>query len=169
MNPKFHDLVVTHWGARFMGYTLPVAIGRSGIAEKVGEGDGITPIGNFSIKSIGFRNDRISFNSPNIEKKYTRLNYLWSDDPADKNYNHKVYSHDYSFSHEKLRRSDGLYNAYGILDYNWPNAQPGKGSAIFIHAWRRPRYPTEGCIAFDIFDLIWIFENWNFNSRVIIK
>ena len=36
-------------------------IGRSGIAEKVGEGDGITPIGNFSIKSIGFRNDRIYF------------------------------------------------------------------------------------------------------------
>ena len=89
MNPKFHDLVVTHWGARFMGYTLPVAIGRSGIAEKVGEGDGITPIGNFSIKSIGFRNDRISFSSPNIEKKHTRLNDLWSDDPADKNYNHK--------------------------------------------------------------------------------
>ena len=28
MNPKFHDLVVTHWGARFMGCTLPVAIGR---------------------------------------------------------------------------------------------------------------------------------------------
>ena len=44
MNPKFHDLVVTHWGARFMGHNLPVAIGRSGIAEKIGEGDGITPI-----------------------------------------------------------------------------------------------------------------------------
>ena len=39
---------------------------------------------------------------------------------ADKNYNHKVYSNNYSFSHEKLRRSDGLYNAYGVLDYNWP-------------------------------------------------
>ena len=74
MNPKFQDLVVTHWGARFMGYTLPVAIGRSGIAEKVGEGDGITPIGKFSIKDIGFRNDRIFFNSPNIEKK-TYSNY----------------------------------------------------------------------------------------------
>ena len=169
MNPKFHDLVVSHCGARFMGYTLPVAIGRNGIAKKVGEGDRSTPIGNFSIKSLGFRNDRISFISPNIEKKHTRLNDLWSDDPADKNYSHKVYSNDYSFSHEKLRRSDDIYNAYGVLDYNWPNAEPGKGSAIFIHAWRRPRYPTEGCIAFDISDLIWIFENWNFNSRVIIK
>jgi L,D-peptidoglycan transpeptidase YkuD (ErfK/YbiS/YcfS/YnhG family) len=29
-----------------------------------------------------------------------------------------------------------LYDAYGVLDYNWPNAEPGKGSAIFIHAWR---------------------------------
>ena len=81
MNPKFHDLVVTHWGARFMGYTLPVSIGRCGIGEKVGEGDGITPIGNFSIKSIGFRNDRVSFNASNIVKKHTRLNDLWSDDP----------------------------------------------------------------------------------------
>ena len=169
MNPKVHDLVVTHWGARFMGYNLPVAIGRSGISKKTGEGDGITPIGKYSIKGIGFRNDRISFSSPNIEKKHTRLNDLWSDDPADKNYNHKVHSNNYSFSHEKLRRSDDLYNAYGILDYNWPNAKPGKGSAIFIHAWRRPRYPTEGCIAFDISHLIWIFENWSLNSRVIIK
>ena len=76
---------------------------------------------------------------------------------------------DYSFSHEKMRRLDGLYDAYGVLDYNWPNVEHGKGSAIFIHAWRRPRYPTEGCIAFDILDLIWIFKNWNSNSRVIIK
>ena len=169
MNPKFHDLVVTHWGARFMGYTLPIAIGRSGISDKIGEGDGITPIGKFSIKDIGFRNDRIFFNSPNIEKKHIRINDLWSDDPKDSNYNHMVNSNNYFFSHEKLRRSDGLYNAYGVLDYNWPNAEPGKGSAIFIHAWRRPRYPTEGCIAFDINDLIWIFSNWKMNSCVIIK
>ena len=44
MNSRFYDLVVTHWGARFMGHNLPVAIGRSGIAEKIGEGDGITPV-----------------------------------------------------------------------------------------------------------------------------
>jgi L,D-peptidoglycan transpeptidase YkuD (ErfK/YbiS/YcfS/YnhG family) len=98
-----------------------------------------------------------------------KINDLWSDDPKDKNYNHKVYSNNYSFSHEKLRRSDNLYDAFGILDYNWPNVKPGKGSAIFIHAWRRPRYPTEGCIAFDISDLIWIFENWKNYSRIIIK
>ena len=169
MNPKVHDLVVTHWGARFMGYNLPVAIGRSGISKKTGEGDGITPIGKYSIMGIGFRNDRISFKSANVEMSHIKINDLWSDDPNDKNYNHKVSSNDYSFSHERLRRSDNLYDAFGVLDYNWPNAKPGKGSAIFIHAWRRPRYPTEGCIAFNISDLIWIFENWKKNSCVIIK
>ncbi len=169
MNPKFHDLVVTHWGARFMGHNLLVAIGRSGIGEKIGEGDGITPVGNFLIKGIGFRNDRVSFYTPNLEKKITKINDLWSDDPRDKNYNHKINSNNYLYSHEKLRRSDNLYNAYGILNYNWPNAEPGKGSAIFIHTWRRPRFPTEGCIAFSLSDLIWIFSNWKKNSRVIIK
>jgi len=54
MNPKFHDLVVTHWGARFMGCNLPVAIGRSGISKKIGEGDGITPIGNFLLWVLVF-------------------------------------------------------------------------------------------------------------------
>ena len=169
MNSSFHDLVVTHWGARFMGHNLPVAIGRSGIAEKIGEGDGITPLGKYSIKGIGFRNDRISFKSTNIVMKHTQINDLWSDDPKDKNYNHKVYSHNYPYSHEILRRSDGLYDAYGILDYNWPYAQPGKGSAIFIHAWRRPRYPTEGCIAFALKDLSMIFRLWEPRSKLIIK
>ena len=54
MNPKYHDLVVTHWSARFMGCNIPVAIGRSGISKKIGEGDGITPIGKYSIMGIFF-------------------------------------------------------------------------------------------------------------------
>tara|TARA_B100000767_G_scaffold85281_1_gene81983 strand:+ start:53 stop:256 length:204 start_codon:yes stop_codon:yes gene_type:complete len=52
MNSRFHDLVVTHWGARFMGRNLPVAIGRSGIAEKICEGDGITPQENISLRLL---------------------------------------------------------------------------------------------------------------------
>ena len=54
MIPKFHDLVVTHWGARFMGYNLPVAIGRSGISKKIGEGDGITPMENILLWVLVF-------------------------------------------------------------------------------------------------------------------
>ena len=169
MIPRFHDLVVNYWGARFMGCVLPVAIGRSGIAEKVREGDGVTPIGRFSITSIGYRIERVAFVTSNIQQYPVGLNDLWSDDPKDPKYNHKIKAYNYPFSHEKLRRSDGLYDAFGILDYNWPEARIGKGSAIFIHAWRKPRHPTEGCIAFDPLDLFKIFTNWKLDSRVIIK
>ena len=62
----------------------------------------------------------------------------------------------YEPSHEKLRRADPLYDVIMLTDWNWPQAQAGKGSAIFLHQWRRPGYPTEGCIAFDRTHLHWI-------------
>ena len=34
-----------------------------------------------------------------------------------------------------------------ITDWNWPYSVPGRGSAIFIHRWRRPCAPTAGCVA----------------------
>ena len=54
----------------------------------------------------------------------------------------------YAGSHEALRRADPLYDAVLLTDWNWPDAMPGRGSAIFLHRWRRPGYPTEGCVAF---------------------
>ncbi|GHA47200.1 hypothetical protein GCM10008927_09990 [Amylibacter ulvae] len=169
MNARFHDLVVTRWGARFRGRKLPVAIGRGGIGEKQGEGDGITPVGVFEIAQIAYRADRCDFTTPALKQNVIGLFDRWSDDPKDSHYNLAVRSYDYPFSHEKLRRSDGLYNAFGVLNYNWPNPVAGAGSAIFIHAWRRARFPTEGCIAFAPDDLIDIFTNWSPQSRVIIR
>jgi L,D-peptidoglycan transpeptidase YkuD (ErfK/YbiS/YcfS/YnhG family) len=39
------DIVVTRWGARFMGRRFPCAIGRGGITQTKREGDGATPAG----------------------------------------------------------------------------------------------------------------------------
>jgi len=167
--PRFEDLVVTKWGARFRGQTLPCAIGRGGIGEKRGEGDGITPKGVFHLAAIKSRPDRLLFHTPYVPQKTIRIADIWSDDPKDPAYNHEVYGPDYTFSHEKQRRADPLYDAFGILDFNWPNAKAGAGSAIFLHIWRKPRHPTEGCIAFDRRNLLWIFENWQQKSRVIIR
>lgn len=169
MNPRFDDLVVTHWGARFRGINLPCAIGRGGIGVKHGEGDGITPIGEFHLALVKTRSDRLAFQSPNLTQETIRLADIWSDDPNDPDYNHGVYGPSYLYSHEKQYRADPLYNTFGVLDYNWPNAIAGAGSAIFMHIWRKPRHPTEGCIAFAPHDLIWIFEKWQPKSRVIIK
>jgi L,D-peptidoglycan transpeptidase YkuD (ErfK/YbiS/YcfS/YnhG family) len=169
VTPRFDDLVVGTWGGRFCGQNLPCAVGRGGIGVKRGEGDGITPIGVFQLAAIKTRIDRLSFQTPHVRQEVIRIADIWSDDPSDPEYNHGVYGPDYPFSHEKQCRADPLYDAFGILDFNWPEAAAGSGSAIFLHIWRKPRHPTEGCIAFDRRALLWIFENWQPWSRVIIR
>lgn len=71
---------------------------------------------------------------------------LWSDDPERPDYNSRV-SRPHDGSHEVLRRADPLYDLVLVTDWNRPPAVPYAGSCIFVHTWRRPRYPTAGCIA----------------------
>jgi L,D-peptidoglycan transpeptidase YkuD (ErfK/YbiS/YcfS/YnhG family) len=92
---------------------------------------------------------------------------LWSDDSKDSRYNQLVTA-PYPFSHERLRRADPLYDLVLLTDWNWPNAVPDKGSAIFLHQWRRLGYPTEGCVAFRRDHLRWIAERITSGTRLII-
>lgn len=43
------------------------------------------------------------------------------------------------------------------------------GSAIFLHSWRRPGYPTAGCIAFARADLLWIATRVQPGARIIVR
>ena len=74
----------------------------------------------------------------------------------------------HSFSHEALRRADPLYDLVILTDWNWPYSVPGRGSAIFIHQWRRPGYPTEGCIALRRDHLQWIAPRITYGTRLIV-
>lgn len=55
-----------------------------------------------------------------------------------------------------------------LTDWNWPRAQPGLGSAIFLHQWRRPRHPTAGCIAFSRADLLWLAARAVPGTRLLV-
>ncbi len=92
---------------------------------------------------------------------------LWSDDVKDPDYNLMVRA-PHGFSHERLRRADPLYDLVLITDFNWPRADRGRGSAIFIHVWRGPRVPTAGCVAFRRADLLWIVRRLEYRSRLIV-
>ncbi|WP_118133417.1 L,D-transpeptidase family protein [Oceanicella sp. SM1341] len=159
------DLVVGPWGARFLGRSFPCSVGRGGIGQKCCEGDGITPRGVWHLGEVMARPDRGGF-APGATPIGPRD--LWSDDPADPAYNTAVRA-PHPHSHEALRRPDGLYDLVGALDYNWPVAVAGAGSAIFLHVWRGPRKPTAGCVAFRRDDLGWILQRWSPRSRVIIR
>jgi len=113
-----------------------------------------------------YRADRIT--PPNHWATAIRPGDLWSDDVNHADYNHLVRA-PYSHSHEALRRADPLYDLVLLTDWNWPVAIPGKGSAIFIHQWRKPHHPTEGCIAFRRDHLRWIAAQVRSGTRLIIR
>ena len=140
-----NDLVLTPTGLRFRGQRYPCAIGRGGLRMDKREGDGGTPVGTHRIVAMLYRADRMSRPAPWALP--IRLGDLWSDDVGDDSYNLMVRA-PYRHSHEVLRRADPLYDLVLVIDWNWPHPEKGRGSCIFIHQWRRPGYPTEGCVAF---------------------
>ncbi|MGB0959158.1 MAG: L,D-transpeptidase family protein [Halocynthiibacter sp.] len=159
-------LVLTPQGIRFHGRCIPCSIGRGGIVSTKKEGDGGTPIGIHKITEVYYRPDRQP--PPCSWAKPIGINDLWSDDVTYASYNSLVKA-PYSGSHEHMRRSDPLYDIVLNTNWNWPNATPGKGSAIFLHIWRKPRHPTEGCIAFSASDLIWITQRLRPDNPLIIR
>ncbi len=165
---KAADLVVTPMGVRFMGRMFPCTIGRGGIvpAGQKREGDGGTPTGVHRIVGMLYRPDRMT--RPTDWALPIGPLDLWSDDPKDPDYNLMVRA-PHRFSHEALRRADPLYDLVILTDWNWPYAVPGRGSAIFLHRWRRPGYPTAGCVAFAAADLRWIAKRIQHGTRLIVR
>lgn len=159
------DMVVTPRGMRFGGRCFPCTIGKGGISDAKREGDGATPRGCHRIVGMLYRPERLP--PPTDWAVPIRPRDLWSDDCSDDDYNQMVRA-PYAPSHERLRRADPLYDLVILTDWNWPCAVKGRGSAIFIHRWRRPGYPTEGCVALRPDHLRWIASRLKVASRLIV-
>jgi len=159
------DLVLTPRGLRFRGRYYPCAIGRGGLRAIKREGDGATPRGTHRIVGCLYRPDRMA--RPCDWALPIRPGDLWSDDPGHEDYNLMVRA-PYPHSHERLYRADPLYDLILITDWNWPHAERGAGSAIFLHRWRSPRHPTQGCIALAPGPLHRIATRLTVHSRLIV-
>ena len=161
------DMVLTPTGLRFQGRRFACTIGRGGVvaAERKREGDGGTPTGTHRIVGMLYRPDRMA--RPTDWALPIGPSDLWSDDVRDPDYNLMVRA-PHGFSHEHLRRADPQYDLVLITDWNWPYSVPGRGSAIFLHRWRRPCAPTAGCVALAPQDLLWIAQRLRHQSRLIV-
>lgn len=167
--PSGPHLWIGRWGARFRGRRFACAVGRSGMGAKRAEGDGVTPAGAHRIEVVLRRARRRAALPPGLPSRVVGPSDGWSDDPADPAYNGPV-RRPRAFGHEALHRPDRLYDLVAVLDWNRPpSVAPGRGSAIFLHAWRKPRHPTAGCIAFAPADLAWILARWTPRSRVVAR
>ena len=165
-----HDLNVDRRGlVRFMGRVIPCAIGKGGIVTDKREGDGGTPVGAWRMESVHYRADRVTRPKTGLPTASIGPCDGWCDDPSETDYNEPIRL-PASCSYERMRRGDTLYDIVVVLDHNRHPPRPGKGSAIFIHCWRAPRFPTAGCLAFTPKDLRWILERWDpRRSRVKIR
>ena len=159
------DLILTPLGLRVDNQILPCVVGKQGISKMKREGDGSTPIGKHQIVGMLYRPDRLP--KPRNWALPIRPRDIWSDDVKDPDYN-LMGTSPHSFRYEKLFRADQIYDLVIITNWNWPYAVKGRGSAIFIHQWRREGYPTEGCIALSKENLLRVAKFIDFSSQLIV-
>ena len=143
------------------------AIGKKGIGYKRKEGDLITPLGEFNIKYILYRKDRVKI-STKLKKKVIKKNMGWCDDPKSNHYN-KLVKLPFIYHHEKLYKKENIYDIILVLNYNMNPVKKNKGSAIFIHVAKNNFKKTEGCIAIKKQSLIKLLKKINPNTKVKIS
>ena len=143
------------------------SIGRGGVKKHKKEGDGATPVGEFSLEKVFYRADRVGLPLTGLPVEPITEQMGWCDDPKSSFYN-KLISLPFEPSHEKLWRDDSVYNLIIIVGYNINPTYSGQGSAIFIHLAREGYTPTEGCIALNKEDLEKILGHLTKETKLIV-
>jgi L,D-peptidoglycan transpeptidase YkuD (ErfK/YbiS/YcfS/YnhG family) len=170
MLPRRDDLVVARGRLGFRGRSFPCRVGRGGVVDRARkrEGDGATPAGVHRIVGLLYRPGRVAKAALPRWAVPLGPSDLWSDDPADPDYNLMVRA-PHGYGHERLTRADPQYDIILVTDWNWPQAQAGRGSAIFVHIRRGPGHPTAGCVALARADLLWIVRRIAYASRLVVR
>ena len=135
-----------------MNYKVKCALGKRGIKKKKKEGDLITPKGNFKIKYVLYRKDRVSNLNTKLKKIAIHKNMGWCDDYKSKKYN-KLIKFPFKYHAEKLYKKNNTYDIIVVLNYNMNPVKKNKGSAIFLHIAKKNYQNTEGCLAIKKNDL----------------
>jgi L,D-peptidoglycan transpeptidase YkuD (ErfK/YbiS/YcfS/YnhG family) len=145
---------------------LPCALGRSGIRALKREGDGATPMAHLRLICGFYRPGGGRWPATALAMRPIGPADGWCDAPTDRNYNRPVRL-PYPASHERMARTDGLYDICIALDWNLSSRGRGRGSAIFLHLARPGYPPTAGCIALSRRDMARILPR--LSRRTIIR
>jgi len=137
-------------GACFVRVEGPwsASVGRSGLSSRKFEGDGATPIGEYSIGPVMYG---IAPN-PGVAYPYQRIvcGDWWDEAPSSLMYNRFVHvrcgtAPPFGGGSEALWRVVPQYDYFALVDYNTSPVVPGRGSAIFVH--ESTGASTAGCVA----------------------
>jgi L,D-peptidoglycan transpeptidase YkuD (ErfK/YbiS/YcfS/YnhG family) len=166
--------IVTRPSGRTLGviragiWTIPVALGRSGIRANKREGDGGTPRGVFHPLRIWWRADRLKRPRSHLPLRAIGPMDAWCEDPRDRRYN-RPFKRSANEPGDLLARDDHVYDLVVEIDHNVRPRVAGRGSAVFIHLARKGFTPTAGCIALGRRDLIWLVERLGRHTRIMIR
>jgi L,D-peptidoglycan transpeptidase YkuD (ErfK/YbiS/YcfS/YnhG family) len=163
------DLIVSARSqARWRDRIMRCAIGPGGTAAGKREGDGTTPVGNFPLRRLLYRPDRLQAPVTGLPASPILPGDGWCDDPADALYNRPVRL-PYPARHERLWRPDEVYDLIAVLGHNDDPVVPGAGSAVFLHVARPDFAPTAGCIVLAMSDLLAMLATAGPGDRVSVQ
>ena len=151
----------------FKDTSYTCAIGKNGTTVTKKEGDGCTPLGEYSLGRIYFREDKVVLPHVKLPQVVINKNMGWCDDINSDDYN-KAISFPFEYSAERLHRSDDIYDIVCVIEYNSNPIIKGKGSAIFMHVARDNYAGTQGCIALRKEHLITILSQANLQTQINI-
>ena len=152
----------------FNGNSYRCAIGKNGVTSEKKEGDGCTPLGEYSLGCIYFRKDKLILTDVKLPTIAIDKNAGWCDDVASNDYNRPI-AFPFKYSAERLFRDDGIYDIVCVINYNTFPVIPGHGSAIFLHIAKPGFLGTEGCVAIEREALIEIATNLTADSTIVIE
>jgi len=133
---------------KFAKYTIKCFLGKKGITSNKKEGDLKTPKGDFFLRYVMYRPDRIKKPKTNLPIHIIKKNHICCNNPKRLDYN-KIFETKNLNLGEKLWRKDILYNIVIVIGYNDNPVIKGKGSAIFLHLSKKNIITTDGCIAIE--------------------
>ena len=147
--------------------TCQCVLGWGGVCTNKYEGDGVTPVGRWPLRSVYYRPDRISRPNTLLPTQALKPEDGWCDDPKNAAYNQHIQK-PFAASYEDMWREDGVYDLIVVLGHNDSPPQPDKGSAIFMHVVQPDLSPTEGCVALALDDLVEILEGSGPETAIVI-
>jgi L,D-peptidoglycan transpeptidase YkuD (ErfK/YbiS/YcfS/YnhG family) len=145
------------------------AIGAGGATNAKREGDQCTPLGDWRLRRVFYRQDRVIALKTAQPLVVITGSMGWCDDPRDSKQYNRLVTLPYAGSHETLWREDGLYDIVVELGYNDDPPVPGLGSAIFMHVARPDFAPTQGCVALRLDDLRALLEHLEAGAIMTIR
>ena len=91
----------------------------------------------------------------------------WCDDSNSKFYNQLI-KLPFKDSAEKLWLIEKIYDVVVVINYNLNPITKNKGSAVFLHLAKKNYLPTNGCVAINKKDMLFLIAKINKKTKLVI-